>query len=381
MAEDTVSIDHPVDSIPSEDPVLAVDDYRALLLSGRPMIDVRAPVEYAKGAIPGSSNLPLMNDEERHLVGIRYKKAGQQSAIELGAQLVGEQKRYQRTQCWLDFVKSNPDSVLCCFRGGLRSRIAQQWLLDAGAYTPLVKGGYKALRSFLIENLNHQCATLSMIIIGGRTGNGKTILLKRLKTAIDLEALAKHRGSSFGGVGCPQPSNVEFENAVSTALLRYSATGANTVFLEDEARLIGRVCLPDTLRAAMQKAPIYIVESEMEQRIDNCFDDYVTDLLHRYVSWLGPSEGFQAYAEHHRSSLARIRKRLGGQNYAMTQTRLDKALHHHLTHDDTTCYREFIGLLLTQYYDPMYDYQLSHKADRVVYSGTAEEIYARVNDR
>lgn len=376
-----MSVDYSIESVLSKEPDLTVDDYRALLLSDRPMIDVRAPVEYAKGAIPGSSNLPLMTDEERHLVGIRYKAAGQQSAIELGAQLVDEQKRHQRTQRWLDFVKSKPDCVLYCFRGGLRSRIAQQWLLDAGTHTPLVKGGYKALRSFLIENLNHQCATLSMIIIGGRTGNGKTILLKRLKTAIDLEALANHRGSSFGGVGCPQPNNVDFENAVSAALLRYSATGANTVFLEDEARLIGRVCLPDALRAAMKRAPIYIVESELEQRIDNCFADYVTDLLHRYVSRLGPSEGFQAFAEHHRSSLARIRKRLGGQNYAMTQTLLDKALHQHLTHDDTTCYREFIGLLLTQYYDPMYDYQLSHKADRVVYSGTAEQIHAKVADR
>lgn len=356
-----------------------VQDYRSLLLSSSALIDVRAPVEFAAGAIPGAVNLPLLSDKQRQLVGIRYKEEGQQRAIELGAELVSPRLRQQRIAAWVEYATTHPDCVLYCFRGGLRSRICQQWLLDAGVEVPLVTGGYKALRRFLINTLDSLCAMLPIILIGGRTGIGKTHLLQQLESTIDLEKLAHHRGSSFGGLIENQPANADFENAVSIELLKLHSKGSSSIFLEDEARLIGRVCLPDVLRKAMQAAPIYILECDLAQRIDNCFKDYVTDLLQRYVLLFGETDGFNAFAEHHRNGLWRIRKRLGGTNYNYALSILDRALHQHREHDDTSEYRRGIELLLCKYYDPMYDYQLSSKTHRIVFEGTASQIIAKGN--
>ena len=354
-------------------------DYRSLFLSGTRLLDVRAPVEYEKGAFPESVNLPLMTDEERHLVGIRYKEKGQQSAIELGAQLVTPELREARVKAWAGFFEQYPDGALYCFRGGLRSRISQQWLKEAGVDIPLISGGYKALRSYLIESLNTLCTSMNLMLIGGRTGNGKTLLIKRLGHTVDLEALANHRGSSFGGMVDAQPRNIDFENAVTIELLKHDEAGATCVYLEDEARLIGRVCLPDRLRDAMQQAPILILECDIEQRIQHCFDDYVPDLLHRYTQSLGSDAGYDAYCEHHRGSLARIQKRFGGANYKKALELLECALIKHKSNDDTSYYSEFIELLLREYYDPMYDYQLSKKQERVVFKGYAEDVVEWVN--
>ncbi len=372
------STDERLKSVPRS-PGETVNDFRQLFLSGCALLDVRAPVEFDKGAFPTSVNLPLMSDEERHLVGIRYKEQGQDSAIALGAELVTPDLQAQRVKSWAAFVQANPDAHLYCFRGGLRSRITQQWLSAAGVQIPLVKGGYKALRSFLISETDRLCENLSFSLIGGRTGNGKTLLLNRLGPTVDLEALANHRGSSFGNMPDDQPRNIDFENALSIALMRLENSGSSQVYLEDEARLIGRVCIPDNVRNAMLAAPIIILETQMNERIDNCFDDYVTDLLQRYQNALGERQGFEAFAEHHRGSLYRIRKRFGGENYQQALDMLNAALLAHLKHNDTQGYRQFIAMLLSDYYDPMYDYQLSQKVDRVVFKGNSEQILAWVD--
>ncbi|MGB2002837.1 MAG: rhodanese-like domain-containing protein, partial [Porticoccaceae bacterium] len=126
-----------------------VNNYRQLLLDDTAMIDVRAPVEFVSGALPSATNLPLMNDDERHQVGIRYKNNGQQSAIELGHQLIHGEIKQQRLQAWQDFMQANANGVLYCARGGLRSQLTQEWLAEAGVECPKVEGGYKSLRGFL----------------------------------------------------------------------------------------------------------------------------------------------------------------------------------------------------------------------------------------
>ncbi len=355
-------------------PGKTVSDYRTLLLSGCALLDVRAPVEFKKGAFPGSINLPLMTDEERHLVGVRYKEAGQDSAIALGAELVTPEIQAQRVEQWTSFAHAHPDALLYCFRGGLRSRITQQWLMEAGVDIPLIEGGYKALRTFLIDELARLSTALSFTLIGGRTGNGKTLLLHQLGATVDLEGLANHRGSSFGNMPDAQPTPIDFENALSIALMQHEHAGRSMIFLEDEARLIGRICIPEVLREATHSAPIVILECEMPQRIKNCFDDYVTDLLSRYVAQLGEPAGFDAYSEHHKTSLARIQKRFGGENYQKALDLLNAALARHARHNDTSSYTPFIEMLLRDYYDPMYDYQLEQKAERIAFKGTAQQI-------
>lgn len=354
------------------------NDYRQLLLSNCPLIDVRAPVEFSRGAFPHSVNLPLMNDDERHQVGICYKQHGQDAAIALGAKLVTPQEQIARVREWTAYLKVFPQARLYCFRGGLRSRISQQWLAEAGMDVPVVSGGFKAMRTYLINELDRLCSELSFGIIGGRTGNGKTLLLSRLSATVDLEKLANHRGSSFGAMPYAQPSNIDYENALTVELMRLDARGQQLVFLEDEARLIGRVCNPERLRKVMTSSPIYILECAMAQRVDNCFGDYVTDLLQHYMQQFGELEGFETYAAHHRHSLERIQKRFGAENYKQALALLDTALLAHREHNDTDAYRAFIEMLLHDYYDPMYDYQIAQKSERIVFRGTADQIVSHI---
>lgn len=361
-------------AIPNE-PRSTREDLLELLTDGIPLIDVRAPIEFVKGTFPSAVNLPLMTDEERHLVGIRYKEAGQEKAIQLGAELVDASARTECVNTWKAYAEAHPDGALYCFRGGLRSRIAQAWLAEAGVDWPLIKGGYKALRTFALSSLERLSDKLPFVLVGGRTGSGKTELLLRVSRHIDLEGLANHRGSSFGGMVSEQPTPINFENALAIDMLRLElAGGLAPVWLEDEARLIGRLCLPESLREAMLQAPVVILETPLEQRVVNCTQDYVIDLLARYQLRLGEEKGFDAYTAHHHHSLDRIRKRLGGQGHTAASALLTQALQAHRDHADTGAYSPFIELLLTDYYDPMYDYQMRTKDREVLLTGDAEVL-------
>jgi len=335
---------------------LVSDDYVKIVTDGAALLDVRAPVEFSKGAFPGSHNIPLLDDNARHLVGIEYKQSGQQSAIDLGAKLLPSEARNELIQRWLKFIASNPEGYLYCFRGGLRSRITQQWLSDAGVNYRLIKGGYKALRQFLIQNLAKQCDQLPLCLIGGRTGSGKTRVLNQMPNAIDLEALARHRGSSFGRMLVAQPGNIDFENAVSIELLKLSLAKKLPVYLEDEARMIGSVCIPAPLREQTQKAPLAVLETPLETRVRYAVEDYVIDLLGIYQTELGEREGFNAFADYHRDSLSRVQKRFGGARYKQARSLLEQALRTHESTAQTDDYDTFIEMILTDYYDPMYDY-------------------------
>ena len=197
-----------------------IDDFEALLCADTPMLDVRAPLEFSQGAFPFSVNEPLLNDAERQQVGTCYKHVGQESAVKLGTRLVSGNIKAERVARWKAFHSAHPDGVLYCFRGGLRSKITQQWIFDeSGVQMPRVKGGYKALRRYLIDQTERLAKQLSPLILSGRTGSGKTHLLKKLECAIDLESLANHRGSSFGRQVSPQPTQISFENRVAIELL------------------------------------------------------------------------------------------------------------------------------------------------------------------
>jgi len=210
-------------------------DYCAILTADTPLLDVRAPVEFAQGAMPSAINLPLMNDEERAAVGTCYKRHGPEAALKLGHQLVSGITREQRIQSWRNACLHHPDGYLCCARGGQRSHITQQWLREAGIDYPLIRGGYKALRQAAIT-ATEQRVQRPLILIGGCTGSGKTDLVRQHPDGIDLENLAHHRGSSFGRTLQPQLSQASFENALAVELLKRDAA---RLVLEDEGRTIG----------------------------------------------------------------------------------------------------------------------------------------------
>ncbi|HCW91259.1 MAG TPA: tRNA 2-selenouridine(34) synthase MnmH [Marinobacter sp.] len=350
------------------------DNYLDLFLGDTPLMDVRAPVEFAKGSFPNAINAPLMNDEERHRTGIRYKEKGQQAAIELGHQLVCGDIKAQRIEAWKRFAAQHPDGYLFCFRGGLRSRITQQWMHEAGIAFPLVKGGYKALRRYLIDSLEVLVAGSELRILSGRTGTGKTRVLQRLPNPVDLEGLANHRGSSFGRRVSPQPAQIDFENRLSVALLKAHHLAGGPVYLEDESRLIGRCSLPLSLRARMAEAPLMILERPMDERVAIIREDYVEHMLADYLERDGEAAGWLNFRDYLLSALDRIRKRLGGERHRQLRSVMEQALEIQQASGETRCHEGWIKPLLEDYYDPMYDYQLNNKQGKILVRGNPEEL-------
>ncbi|MEE4146437.1 MAG: tRNA 2-selenouridine(34) synthase MnmH [Halieaceae bacterium] len=350
-------------------------NYRALFLNDVPMMDMRAPAEFIHGAFPGAHSLPLMTDEERARVGICYKQRGQAAAIELGHQLVAAEVKAQRLALWSEFARRHPDGYLYCFRGGLRSLTVQQWLREAGIDYPLVRGGYKAMRRFLLEELARSLARADIVLVSGKTGTGKTRVINRLERSVDLEGLARHRGSTFGQLPQPQPSQIDFENALSIALMKLLAGHEARVYLEDEGRMIGRVSLPEALRERMAVSPMAVVEQGLAERVEVIVEDYVLDLGRRFAAVYGES-GFARHREKLQDDLGRIRKRLGGERYQWVSDRMADAFLAQDESGDLALHREWIAALLEQYYDPMYEYQLAQRGGQIVFRGSRDEVVA-----
>jgi len=352
-----------------------ISEYHALFLHSTPLFDVRAPIEFAKGAFPAAVNLPLMDDAERHRVGICYTREGPEAAVALGHRLVSGEVRAARVAAWAAFARKHPDGALYCFRGGLRSQIAQQWLReDAGIDYPRVEGGYKALRTFLIDTLEAALNECRYLVLGGLTGTGKTELLAALPNALDLEHHAHHRGSSFGRHALPQPPQIGFENAVAIDLLRKRAAGLHDFVIEDEGRMVGSRAVPPNLYAAMQRAPMVWLEDSHANRVERILRDYVTDLCAEFTALHGAEEGLAQFGTHLLQSLDRIARRLGGERHARLRAVMQAALDRQAATGDVALHRDWIAALLSEYYDPLYDYQRRDKADRILFAGQPAEV-------
>ncbi len=347
--------------------------YAELLLGDTPMIDLRAPVEFIRGAFPRSVNLPLMNDEERAAIGTCYKEQGQAAAIALGHQRVSGRVKQERVEAWLAQVEAHPDSVLYCFRGGMRSQISQGWLADAGARRPYIEGGYKGMRSFLIEQSDQLANNPAMVILAGMTGSGKTDFLLPRTDAVDLEGLAHHRGSSFGRQLTPQPSQINFENRLAIALMRHQRR-ARQLVLEDESRLIGRTSLPLGLHERMRSAPRVILEVSIEERIEQILKDYVVEMLAAFVERDGAEVGREGFSTFLLASLDRIQKRLGSARHSALRQRMERALEQQIHRGELSLHRDWIAQLLADYYDPMYHFQMGKQQAPVLYRGPKAEV-------
>ena len=352
------------------------DDYFSLFLDDTPLLDVRSPFEHGKGTFPCAINAPILDNEQRVLIGTCYKKQGHDAAVRLGQQLATEEVRNRRMNSWIDFVKNNPSGYLFCFRGGERSHITQAWLKEAGYDYPLIKGGYKAMRNFLLEQLEQSIERCNIIILSGKTGTGKTRLLHRLNDSIDLEGIANHRGSSFGRRVGGQPTQIDFENQLAIAFLKHlQLKPGRPIVLEDESKLIGRCSLPQSLRDKMQASPVILLEESIEKRVEIGVQEYITDNLNDLKnSDQDKNKALEILVDGLRDSLFRIRKRLGGLRYQQLCDLLETAITSHSNQSNTEDYKPLIAALLTEYYDPMYDYQLKQKQGEIIFRGDSEAI-------
>lgn len=356
-------------------------DYRALFLNDVPMMDMRAPIEFAKGAFPGVTSLPLMSDIERQKVGTCYKQHGQDAAIELGHQLVCGEVKAERVAAWAAFAKAHPEGYLYCFRGGLRSQIVQQWLKEAGIDYPRVVGGYKAMRTFLLETTTQAVAECDFVILGGLTGTGKTDVLMQLSNSLDLEGHANHRGSSFGKRASAQPAQIDFENRLAVDILKQRARGTEQFVLEDEGRIVGSCTLPLALYEGMQRYPMVWLTDSLENRVERILRDYVVNLCAEFTGLHGEEQGYPLFSERLQHSLSRIQKRLGGERYQRYLAIMQTGLAEQQRSGAVDLHRGWIEGLLREYYDPMYAYQRESKGARVEFTGDQEAVVAYLQAR
>ncbi|WP_027966008.1 tRNA 2-selenouridine(34) synthase MnmH [Halomonas halocynthiae] len=337
-------------------PLIAAD--LGLLREGRVLIDVRAPVEFAQGALPGAINLPLMDDEERHQVGIAYTKQGQEAAVALGERLVRGSIRAARIGAWLRLLQQHPDAIIYCFRGGMRSQIAQQWLAEAGLVRPRINGGWKAMRQALLRHID-TAAMQPKLIISGLTGCAKTPLIQALNHGLDLEACARHRGSAFGRHPLSSPSQIDFEHALALRLLERSGP----VVLEDESRQIGACNIPLSFWRSMEQAPRVRVEMSLDWRLAQIHKDYIDDLWIIYQRQFGDWLGWALMRKQLASALGRLSKRLGSARLARLQRLQLLAFREH-ERGNRQAHEAWLAPLLTEYYDPLYRYQLEKNNDK-----------------
>jgi tRNA 2-selenouridine synthase len=348
-------------------------DFRRIFLQDIPLIDTRSPGEFAKGSFPNAVNLPLMTNQERAQIGTTYKQKGQAAAIELGHQLVQGELKLQRVKRWCDFTEQHPQGMLFCWRGGLRSQLVQSWLLEAGIDYPRVAGGYKALRRYLIDQCDELSTKLPITLLAGRTGSGKTLLLNELPRSIDLEGLANHRGSSFGRRAVKQPNQIQFENVLSTQLIKLATKGSKAILLEDEGGFIGTCGLPQKLFSKMKISPMVLLEVPLKQRVETIYHDYILG-LHKEYQQVHPEQAFKLFSDNLREALGRVKKRLGGELTLQIGKILESALNEQEQSGDSHLHKEWIELLLVRYYDPSYDYQLAKRQSSILFKGSTEEI-------
>ena len=237
------------------------------------IIDVRSPAEYAEDRIPGAVNLPVLSDIEHAEIGKLYKTSPFAARLRGAGLLASNISAHLQN----DYSSRPPEwrPLVYCRRGGQRSGAVVEILQRIGWKAQSLKGGYKQYRQEVITNTQKLAPTIQWTVVGGKTGAGKTELLRVLKDAgesvIDLEALGNHRGSAFGGNGA-QPSQRLFESHLFAELSQLPRN--RPVFVEAEGRKIGKLHVPQPVLSAMRCAPLFYLRAALSARARRIVDDY-----------------------------------------------------------------------------------------------------------
>jgi len=303
------------------------------------IIDVRTPSEFAEDHIPGAVNFPVLSDEERVRVGTLHKQSSFE-AKKIGAALIARNIADHIENNWLDKPRSwHP--LIYCWRGGQRSGAMTHILRTIGFAAERLEGGYKGYRHHVLEQLEIRPATLSYMVLCGLTGSGKSLLLNALQQAgaqvLDLEEIAKHRGSVLGDMpDMPQPAQKGFDSQLLAKLKTFNP--ALPVYVESESKKIGTIRVPDALIHAMWASPCMRLETSTELR--------VALLRQEYQHFLDNPSLLQ-------QQLDRLRGMYSNEQLAKWQAMYTEHR-----------WDEFVAELLTLHYDPAYTKSIySHYPD------------------
>jgi tRNA 2-selenouridine synthase len=245
------------------------------LLQEHILIDVRSPKEYLKGHIPSAYNVPLLLDDQRALVGTIYKQQGKQQAISRALEFVEPQlERYAQKVKEISIANSTASLIVYCWRGGMRSKSFGMFLARCGYSVYQMIGGQKAYKAYVRKQAE---LPYKFIVLGGKTGCGKTRILQELKKqgeqVLDLELLAGHRGSSFGGLGKPQqPTQEQF--IINCFSMLAQCNPQRSIWVEKESYKIGDLSTPYELWRQLQKAPVLYIDRPQEERITLLLEEY-----------------------------------------------------------------------------------------------------------
>ncbi len=299
-----------------------------------PVIDVRSPGEYSDGHIPGAINVSLFNDEERNQIGTLYKKQGRFPSVRKGLEFVGPKMVKMIDQ--VKDLKPGGELLMHCWRGGMRSE-SMAWLFETvDLHCRVLRGGYKSYRRYIRENIIQE---KEIIVLGGLTGSGKTLLLhemiERGEPVVDLEGLASHKGSAFGGIGQDkQPSTEHFENNLFRVMSKIKEPYC---WVEDESLQIGKIFIPKPFFEQMLQSALLFIEVPHEYRIQVLVSDYA-------------GQANELLTE----AILRVEQRLGKLATRQAVEALKEGN-----------YSETARILLT-YYDKTYQYGLNHKDEHLV---------------
>lgn len=300
-----------------------------------PVVDVRSENEFAEGHVRGAVNIPILNNDERVAVGTDYKQKGQAEAIKTGFRLVGP--RFLEIINHAERIANGKALLVHCWRGGMRSSNFCQIIGMANLKSFQLQGGYKRYREKALDSYR---LPLRLAVIAGHTGSGKSAVLRALREqgeqVIDLEMLARHKGSVFGGLMMPpQPTTEQFQNDLFEELMLMDAT--RRIWVEDESIAVGKIFLPTDFYRQMCAAPVFQLNVDKPVRITRLVEEY------------GPADK-QAFL----SAMEGITKKLGGQHF--------KAAKEKLFEGDMAA---TIDILLN-YYDKAYGTGLKNKQDRII---------------
>jgi tRNA 2-selenouridine synthase len=312
--------------------IISVDDFLELRKT-LPVIDVRSEGEFEVGHISTAINIPLLNNSERVEVGTDYKRKGQAEAIRTGFRLVGP-----RLADIIDQTKrisEGRELIVHCWRGGMRSSNFCQFVGMAGIKTHQLKGGYKSYRQLALQSFK---TPFNFVVLAGSTGSGKTEILQALSESgeqvIDLEKLAHHKGSVFGGLmQPPQPTTEQFQNNLFETILMLDPK--KRIWIEDESIAVGKIFLPGDFWKTMGVSPVVELQVEKDIRINRLVNEYGSADKHLFLE-----------------AMKGITKRLGPQHF--------KAAKEKLIENDMT---SVMNILLT-YYDKAYRNGLDKKINR-----------------